>query len=236
MPFRRTQSPYSYYLDILGEWPTGIALASQWLVYFDFNSVNALTNTFEENLRSREYGSGWKYNKDVTKYLLDGRLQASVSNMVGCVFARQVTLPSENVDAGNVGLSYGGYQAPATSSGREKYQSFNVTFLETNSSFLDNIIRPWIVSVGYNGLIARPKSSSKYVKSNVADVVMYAKAGAYNPMVVRKIVRFYNVAPISLQGETYSHQEEGLRYSDVKFVYDRYAIIDQYGTELINNL
>jgi hypothetical protein len=236
MPYNRKASPYSYYLDLLGEWPTGIALASQWLVYFDFNSVKALTDTFQTNLRLRESGSEWTYNTNVTQYLLDGKLQASVNNMIGCVFARQVVLPSESIDAGNVGLSYGGFQAPATSSGREKYQSFNVTFLETNSSFLDNIIRPWIVSVGYNGLVARPKSSFRYVKSNFADVVMYAKAGAYNPMVVRKIIRFYNVAPISLQGETYSHQEEGLRYSEIKFVYDKYAVLDPYGQEIIDNL
>jgi len=87
------------------------------------------------------------------------------------------------------------------------------------------VIRPWILMVGYNGLIARSPNSNKNVKAMI-DVVMYAKTGFGYPMGIRKIYRFYNIAPISMQGETYSYNEEGLRYSDVKFVYDKYAVLD----------
>jgi hypothetical protein len=55
---------------------------------------------------------------------------------------------------------------------------------------------------------------------------MYSKTGSYRKMGVRKVYRFYNLVPISIQGETYSYTEEGLKYSDVKFVYDRYAVSD----------
>jgi hypothetical protein len=223
------KSPFSYYLDLLGQWPTGIALASQWLIYFDFRSITAngkLMGSLQSGLRRLEIGSEWTYNTSVTKYLLDGRLQTAVDNMMGCVFARQVQLPGETIEVNNQGLEYGGYQAPATASKRADYEPFSVTLLETNASFLDLIIRPWVISVGYNGLIARGSNSPKGVKCNFADVVMFAKTGAYNPMKIRKIYRFYNVAPISIPGETYSYQEEGLKYSDVKFAYDRYAILD----------
>ena len=223
------KSPFSFYLDLLGSWPTGIALASQWLIYFDFSNItgnNGLMGSIQNSLRDRESGAEWSYNSDVTNYLLDGKLQTSVDNMMGCAFARQVQLLGETIEASNQGLDYGGFQAPATSSTRGKYEPFSVTLLETNASFLDFIIRPWVISVGYNGLIARKPNSPKNVKCNFADVVMYAKTGAYNPMQVRKVYRFYNVAPIALPGETYSYQEEGLKYGDVKFIYDRYAVMD----------
>jgi hypothetical protein len=220
------QSPYSYYLDLLGSWPTGIALASQWFLYFDFNSIGSLTDNFQEILRNQETQAAWTYNQNSTKYLLDGSLQWQTNNLTGCVFTRQVQLPGESINASNEGLSYGGYLPPATASNREKYQNLSVTFLETNASFLDLIIRPWILSVGYFGLVARDVTSRKRVKCNYADVVMLAKTGSYSPMGIRKIYRFYNVAPISMQGETYSYAEEGLKYSDVKFVYDRYAVSD----------
>jgi hypothetical protein len=225
------KSPYSYYLELLGSWPTGISLASQWLIYFDFSSVNSLMGNLEGTLRDREYGSTWSLDKSVTKYLLDGRLQYATNNMTGCVFSRQVQLPSETISGGNEGLDYGGFMAPATVGNREKYQSLSVTMMETNASFLDLIIRPWVISVGYNGLIARSKNSEKYVKCNFADVVMFAKTGSYRKMGIRKIYRFFNLAPISLPGETYSYAEEGMKYGDVKFVYDRYSILDgQTGT------
>jgi hypothetical protein len=219
-------SPFSYYLELLGKWPTGIALASQWFVYFDFSSVNALMYNLQNVLANNEIGSEWNYNTEATKYLLDGSLQYATNNLMGCVFARQVTLPSETINASHQGLEYGGFQAPATSNGREKYGKLGITMLETNASFLDLILRPWAIAVGYNGLVARPKDSVKYVKSNRVDVVMLAKTGAYSPMGIRKIYRFYNVAPIMIPNEEYSYMEEGLRTSNVEFVYDKYAVSD----------
>jgi hypothetical protein len=223
------KSPFSFYLDLLGTWPTGIALASQWLIYFDFSNItrnNGLMGSIQSSLRNRESGAEWTYDSNVTNYLLDGKVQTSVDNMMGCAFARQVQLPGENIEASNQGLDYGGFLAPATASNRGKYEPLSVTLLETNASFLDFIIRPWVISVGYNGLVARGSNSPKNVKCNFADVVMFAKTGAFNPMQVRKVYRFYNVAPIALPGETYSYQEEGLKYGDVKFAYDRYAVLD----------
>jgi hypothetical protein len=227
------QSPYSYYLELLGQWPTSIALASQWFVYFDFSSIDTLVSNFETVLKDRETRSHWSYKTDVAKYLLDGKLQYSVGNLMGCAFARSVRLPSEVINATHEGLVYGGFQAPATSSGREKYEKVELTMLETNASFIDFILRPWTVAVGYNGLVARPKNSEKYVKANFMDVVMLAKTGAYSPMGIRKIYTFYNVAPVRIPAEEYSYLEEGLRTSNVEFIYDNYSVSDGNSGNLI---
>jgi len=224
MPSTFSQSPYEYYLELLGSWPTSIALASQWMVMIHFNRVTRLFENIQSSLQQREQ-SIWTYNNNVIKLLIDGGLQARSDNMMGCVFARQVTLPSETIEASNQGLEYGGFLPPATANNRSKYDPLTITMLETNASFLDFIIRPWIIMVGYNGLIARSQTSEKNVKAEI-DVVMYAKTGYGSPMGIRKVYKFYNAAPISLAGETYSYQEEGLRYSDVKFVYDKYAVLD----------
>lgn len=233
----KNASPYAAYLDLLGRWPTNVALASQWLIYFDFSSVGALQNNLQSQLFEREsaFGNyGWKYADNVTKYLLDGQLQYSYQNLMGCVFARQVSLPSEGVTAGNEGLDYGGYMPPATASNREKYKKLTVTFLETNASFLDLIIRPWTILVGYNGLVARADNSPKNVKCRFADVVMLAKTGAGNQMEARKAYRFYNLAPVSIEGEEYSYMQDGMKYSNVSFVYDGYFVQDGSSSKLIN--
>lgn len=218
-------SPYEYYLDTLGRWPTAIALASQWMVTINFDNVNSLFDNLQTVIKRREQ-SEWKFNQSVISTLLDGGLQHSSENMMGCVFARQIQLPGESIDASNQGLDYAGFLPPATSNTRGKYEPLSITMLETNASFLDFIIRPWIIMVGYNGLVARSPDSNKNVKASSIDVTMYAKTGYGNPMGIRKIYRFYNAAPIGIGGETYSYNEEGLRYSDVKFVYDKYAVLD----------
>jgi hypothetical protein len=231
---RGEQSPYAYYLDLLGKWPTGLALASQWFLYFDFKSVNALMSNLQSILNNREYNSKWNYNVNATAHLLDGSLQYSSQNLFGCAFAREVKLPREEIVAGNEGLQYGGFQAPATSNNRMKYGKLSITMMETNASFIDLILRPWTIAVGYNGLVARSPDSPKYVKSNQLDVVMLSKTGVGSPMGIRKMYSFYNVAPVSIPQETYSYMEEGLRVSDVEFVFDNYSIKDGGTGDFIN--
>jgi hypothetical protein len=229
-------SPYSKYLKLLGSWPTNLGLASQWYIWFDFTFVNCLKDSLQQQLNYRESflgNNGWKNTNNVRKKLLDGELQYDSENLAGCVFARQVGLPSEAITAGNEGLTYGGYMAPATAGSREKYKKLTVTFLETNASFLDLIIRPWIVMVGYNGLVARSNSSPKRVKANYADVVMLAKTGSGFRMEPRKVFRFYNLAPVSIDGEEYSYMTEGMKYSNVSFVYDGYSVSDANTPNLI---
>jgi hypothetical protein len=224
------QSPYEYYLELLGKWPTGIALASQWLVHINFDGVNGLMSNLGNTIKNKE-NSRWNIDQAVTSKLIDGSLQYSTNNMTGCVFARQVGLPGETINASNTGLEYGGYMAPATSDTRNKYEPLSITLLETNASFLDFVIRPWTIMVGYNGLVARAPGSAKYVKAPFIDIVMYAKTNAQ--LQIRKIYKFENVAPVSIGGETYSYTEEGLRYTDVKFVYDKYSIQSENSGNLI---
>jgi hypothetical protein len=234
--FNQENSPYSYYLSLLGKWSTNVALASQWFIYFDFSSVNALNSNLQNQLQNKEssFGkNGWSISDSTTSHLLAGGLQYADQNLTGCVFARQVTLPSERISAGNEGLSYSGFQAPATASSREKYKALSVVFLETNASFLDLIIRPWTVLVGYNGLVARSEYSSKAVKCRFADIVMLAKTGKGNPMAIRKLYRFYNLAPISIEGEEYSYAQDGLKYSTVTFAYDGYMVQDMDTAKMI---
>jgi hypothetical protein len=190
-------------------------------------------NNLGDVLKQRE-PSNWSLNQSVTQRLIDGALQWSPNTMTGCIFARQVSLPGEAIEASNVGLDYGGFMAPATANTRGKYEPFSITVLETNASFLDFVLRPWLIMVGYNGLIARERNSPKYVKAPSIQVIMYAKLGDKQGMGIRKIYTFENVAPINIGGENYSYNEEGLRYTDVKFVYDRYSISDGSSGTFIN--
>jgi hypothetical protein len=224
-------SPYRYYLDVISNWPTAIAPESQWFVNFDLPTVGALRDV--SNIQRYDSGSGsdtvWNIPQGTVNKLISKENQFATDNFIGCVFAREVTVPGESVDAGNVGLDYGGYQAPATSNGRNKYGKLHVVFSETNSSFLDFVIRPWIVLVGYYGLLARADDSPKKVKCNYADVVYIAKTGPYSPSIQRKIIRYFNIAPVSMGSISNTYASEGMQYKGVDFVYDYYSVLDPSG-------
>ena len=51
-------SPYYYYLDILSQWPTSIALESQWFLWFDLQSVTALKGDISEALKWYQLAAG----------------------------------------------------------------------------------------------------------------------------------------------------------------------------------
>jgi hypothetical protein len=224
------QSPYEYYLDLLGDWSTGVALPSLWFCTFHLDTVNCLKSTLQKQLNNYEStlgDSGWEISKDTVKYLTDGRLQYASNSLMGCVFAKEVNLPPESVNATHDGLDYGGFMAPVTVSERAKYVNFDATFLETNASFVDMVLRPWSILVGYNGFVARSKNSAKSVKCAQCDVCLLAKTGADSDLAIRKIYRFYNIAPINISRETYNHNPDGLKLTPVSFIYDGYAILEQ---------
>ena len=222
-------SPYELYLSTLASWPTAIASSNQWFLWFDISNVPALTeslayrdlNRFEGNFGRSD---GWYTNPNVIKKLTDGEYQ--YYNKVGCVFAKQVNLPSDGFEAGNNGLDYGGWLPPATSGNRNKYNKLKIVFTETNASFIDFVIRPWLVLASYNGLVARPEDSNRNVKCSWCDVNLLARTVPGQPQAIRKIYRFNNIVPVSIEGEQYSYMSDDLKYSSVDFVYDQYYVRD----------
>ena len=221
-------SPYEYYLDLLGNWATGVALPSLWFCTFHLDTVNCLKKNIQNQLNGYESAlgdSGWNIADGTVKYLIDSKLQYASDSLMGCVFAKGVTIPMTQVVAGNVGLEYGGYLPPVTGDARGNYTPLTVTFLETNGSFLDLIIRPWLTLVGYNGFVARSKNSPKSVKCQLCDICMLAKTGADSPLTIRKIHRFYNIAPTTLPGEEYNHNSPALIMTPVTFAYDGYTVL-----------
>jgi len=223
-------SPYQYYNQILSNWPTAIAPQSQWFAVINFDSVGVIKNNFK-NINKYDTGSGsentsssdWNLPNNIVENLVSKTNQDGIENLIGCVFLRNVTVPSDGINAGNNGLDYGGYQAPATANTRNKYKNFSMTFNETNSSFIDFIIRPWIVNVGYFGLIARD-SGDRAVKADWVDIYYLGRTGPVSPSIVRKVFRFFNVAPVNVQGMENRYQSEDLQYSKVDFIYDRYVV------------
>jgi len=231
-------SPYEYYLDILGSWPGSIPPSFSWFVNIDFSSVNPLQQNLDKILSNLEPNRiGWNISKNTTKVLLDDKYQNAIDGLLGCVFARSALLPGEIIefDRSN-NLSYAGLQSPATINNRKSYEPLHLTFTETTASFIDLILRPWLVATSYYGLIARSPSSSKHIKARFIDVVQLAKTGQYSKMLPRKIYRFINCAPVGLNGTDLKFDPGHLDENQVQFIYDSYSILEANTSSLITSL
>jgi hypothetical protein len=227
-----TTSPYYHYLDVISKWHTAISVENQWFLWFDLQSVNSIkqdlqsvVNKFDTGKSSSNSG-GWGLLDSTTKILLDDSNQLSVNNLIGCVFASNVTIPQDSIDIKHEGLDYGGYQAPAVASNRMAYKDLSITFRETNSSFVDFILRPWLVTVGYFGLIARNDKDPKKVKCTSLDVSFIGRTGPDTSSIQRKIIRFFNVVPKNINSYRSSYTGLGMQEFTVDFAYDYYCVVD----------
>jgi hypothetical protein len=225
-------NPYSFYLDVLSKWETSLSLENLFFTLFNFSPQHVVNNNlsewtaFWEGYPGGQAGTsnaGWNAQKSVIDTLLNSTNQTSTESLIGCVFAREASLPGESITAKNTGLEYAGYQAPLTSNGRSPYGKVSVSFTETNSSFVDYVIRPWLILTGYYGLVTRPDA---VVKCPTLDIIYLGKNGPDKKISTRKIARFYGVVPVSINALRNSYQAEGMQTYNVDFAFDQYAIID----------
>lgn len=217
--------PIPYFLSILSKWPTTIPPETQWFVYFDLKSVGVLkgrTSEIINTIDSQSSDVGSIYQGVIDDLISDPN-QAFTDNNSGCVFARQITVPGESVNASNEGLDYAGWQAPATIGTRKSYERFTTYFMETNSSFVDYVIRPWLIATSHYGFIAR-SDKSKNVKCKQVQAIYLGKSGPFTTPYRRKVITFHNVAPISMRGLTNTQASDGMQVSSVDFIYDYYTI------------
>lgn len=233
--FNGGANPYAFYLDILSQWPTAPALASMWLVIINLQSINALSNNPDflvSNLDSGDF-QPWQISQNTVDVLKSSEYQQSTEHLMGCVFAQEVTIPGESVNVSAEGLDHAGFLAPNTAKNRSKLERIKISFLETNASFCDLVIRPWLVLVSHYGLIARAANSPKNVKCDFIDIVQFAKSGPYTSASIRKIIRYYDVVPTSISPSTISRAEEGLKRREASFAYNGYSVMESGTANMI---
>jgi len=230
-------SSYEYFFQVLGNWGSSIPLEGQWFVYFDLQSVEALKGDVGNAIKNYDDYANWQISPGVTSSLKNALYNPPMEKLVGCVFARSVVLPGETINTSNNAVNYGGYLGPSTSSNREGYNKLSITFTETNASFIDFIIRPWVILVGYNGLIARNMNSPKNIRCKSINIIQLAKAGKkQSSMAKRKMMTFYNAAPVSLEDSNLTYAADGLNYNKIDFVYDYYDVKEVDSPKFFQNI
>jgi hypothetical protein len=219
-------SPFQYYLkNVFSEAGFMPSLGSLWQVEFHtLNEVTALKSS-ASYLNALE---NWQtQSSDVLSTILERLETLNSGNYVGCVFARSVNIPGEKITASRGPLKYGGYMAPAVIDNRSGYEPVNIKFLETNFSFIDNIIRPWSIMTGYYGMLTRdPELGGKdyNVKCPTMIVTQFMLGGSERSMIRRKEVTFWNVAPISVGTTNLVQAGESLLETEASFVYEKYEV------------
>ena len=214
-------STRDYFLAQLNSWVTTPALQSQWIAVID-SFPPALASSIIRNLE-RTGGNSQAFNIDLAKALLTNFALQKVS---GCVFCNRFEAPQESCSVETALLENNRGFIPGIISGnRQSYAEnlISMDFYDNNTSFVDNILRPWIILASHYGHVTR-KESKFAIKTNIT-LLSYAKTFQNVSMIPKKVFRFYNCVPVSVNTETFEYDEPNTTGTGtVRFSYTNYTI------------
>lgn len=209
----------TYFNNFIAQKTSGIPYSTQWMVHID-----RIPGLVSANLRDIDTQT-WSIAKSNER--LRQAVVASTNQVQGNIFAQAVTVPGERVDITRVGTDAGfrgGFnQAPILNS-RNDGDFVNIDFLETRDSFIDMVIRPWIIQVGFNGLIAQ-RDPSKNIKTDLWAIYFdRGDAEKNEPPKIRKKWCFHNAVPISIDPDTVDYQKNQITILKTQWLYTHYTI------------
>ena len=243
----------SKFFKNLGTWEGSIPLQHLWVVKFYFtNSFKTNFNSWFDKIISQGENLPWSQfdmgniNDIINDNSLQGENLASSDIITGCYFARSVSLPGERTDMINPSIpGAGGLFFNNVLNKRQAPANLQVSFMETNASFVDLFIRPWSILSSYTGSVGRVDNLKVDVEAifySKNNIVNYNKPAANNarPIVFKKPIildsheeiqvvprkRFYfkSVLPVSTNSQEYTQTGESLQIRPVDFMYDSYKV------------
>lgn len=218
-----TGSKIPYYHQLLCEWATGFPTIFHWVVLILPKNPNYFRETIIRTMPS--YEKRWSVTEG-----FDATFNDFTQKTIGCIFAHNYRGVDEGVGH-EVSTKNRGFVSSPLLSTRENNHSFSISFKETNSSFLDSVMKPWVIMTSHKGLIARPNETSLK-----ADIVVYEltrpkiQPQPYDEVrmdaeesAIRKVTTYYDCAPIKVNNYELK-TEMSIETINVDFVFNTYSI------------
>jgi hypothetical protein len=205
-----------FFLNAVLSTPVGaLPKGPLWVVAIDFD--NDLKNTIKQvGEYEPQMPEKWQIDKALNT-ITSTRYQEEK----GCVLAQTVSVPGEALITNVDGLQYNSLIRGRVGMGRQDFDILRIGFLNTNVSFVDNVIRPWVVMTGHLGLIARPPSQ-KY--RTVITVYKLGIKTLEDPPFIIQRYNFWGCCPVGVAAEDLNYSAEGqTTVKSADFIYQWYT-------------
>jgi len=192
-----------------------LALSELWLVKIAEADFSSIFN--EEIIPKFNFFEGKKWD-----FFVKGGQTFQPQWFVGGFYyllARGCEFPSDGFGISKVGVEQTAMLKGPITNARDDLPNVTITFLETNQSVADFVLRPWALMVGHKSLKYLP------LRKDI-ELVCLQKGGVENTLKVRKKFILEKAAPISVDLEEYNYTAGEVKLRQVKFVYNRYHILD----------
>lgn len=217
-----------FFESFLSRPASALPKGAQWVV--DFEGLNQVKNAILKTAQL-EPGNGWDIEAGLNALINDNNY-----NRKGCLFCQAVSIPGEQAIANPEGIQKNQFIRTATGDGRSDYTptGLRMVFLDTNVSFVDNVIRPWVITTARLGMIAR-KGNNNYRQ----DISVY-KIGVLTPNTPPYILQKYTfkgVCPIDVSAEEYNYTPTNAPVNrEATFLFHYYTLeTNKNNKALLNN-
>ena len=231
-------STRDYFLTQMESWFTAIPMSTQWIILIDSYPPGLSTSVIQG--LERIDGGKKGFDIDSAKNILTSY---PLNKIIGCLFANNVTIPNEAWNVESVAVDNNRGFLPGVLGGGRNHEApvLDIGFRETNTSFIDFVIRPWIILAAHFGLVARdPRDSEQALKNMKVNmhIMQYTRSRAGVSMIPRKIWNFYNCVPFTVNEESLEYTEEKMTVYNTRWTYSNYTVTNNLYlpiVEIINN-
>jgi hypothetical protein len=167
-----------------------------------------------------EPGNGWDIESGLNTLVYDNDY-----NRKGCLFCQAVSIPGEQTIVNPEGIQKNHFIRTVTGDGRTDQAStgLKMVFLDTNVSFVDNVIRPWVVTTARLGLIARPPGPTNY-RQNISVYKLGVLTPDKPPFVLQKYT-FFGACAVDVSAEEYNYNPASAPVNrEATFIFHRYEL------------
>lgn len=214
-----------YFLTQMESWFTSIPMATQWIVVID-RYPPALRTSILQSLE-RTDGSKKGFDIDSAANILKS---FPLQKVIGCLFAQGATIPTEQFSPESISIPNNRGFLPGVLGGSRNTEppTLVLDFLETNTSFIDFVIRPWVILGSHFGMVARPGDrnglrDAKNMKVNMT-ILNYTRTLQNISMIPRKVWTFYNCMPFNVAEQNFEYEIEQKTVYSTRWTYSNYTV------------
>jgi len=187
------------------------ALSQFWLVGFPVSYINQINTIIQDNFSN--YEPQWNLNSSWISF--DERWFVGGTYFL---IARGIQLPGDAIEVQRTGVSQSGNIKGLIGIQRTDLPIVNITFMETNQSFVDCFLRPWCILTGHMSL--------KQFDLRMADISLdcFQKRVVGGDLELRKSIILQQAVPVSIDTEELNYTGDKIIDRQIQFAYTKYIL------------
>ena len=201
-----------------------LALSQLWVFGMAKNSLAALAGRIATQLGDYETNTWNSGDNNISQSTVNAAVlqnanwtASSTGSTNLYLFANGISFIPDGINTSRVGSSQVGAMKGLIGEGRLDLNAANITFLESNISFVDGLVRPWMALVGHRSL------KDQMLRCDI-ELMCLEKWELNAPLRVRKTMKFKNAVPINVDAVELNYTGDKLIERSVQFAFDRYEM------------